>query len=171
MRCSLAAALTWFDAAAKRRRSRSCRWRSQGARPDLSRPLVPLGAWRRLSTDWFLVADRRARAGKTTGDFATLINEIVKSSLAVASSEQPITLMRPAAGKTRGRAIALETRVKKASGLSQSEGRASRRFAGYCIAIVLHIFKLKVGQFDAATYATEARRQRRFSVSSTTAYA
>ena len=53
-----------------------------------------------------------------------------------------------------GRAIALETRVNKASGLSQAKARIAA-IRGYCIAIVLHTFKLKVGRFDAATYASE----------------
>jgi hypothetical protein len=52
------------------------------------------------------------------------------------------------------KAIALETRVKKASGLRQAKARIAA-IRGYCIAIVLHIFKLKVGQFNAATYASE----------------
>src|SRR4029077_2499266 len=85
--------------------------------------------------------------------FATLINEIVKSSLAVQSSEQPVTLMSLRPGNP-GKAIALETSVKKASGLSQVKARIAA-IRGYCIAIVLHTCKLKVGHFDAATYAGE----------------
>ena len=38
--------------------------------------------------------------------------------------------------------------------MSQAKARIAA-IRGYCIAIVLHIFKLKVGQFDAAAYATD----------------
>jgi Protein of unknown function (DUF3095) len=62
-----------------------------------------------------------------------------------------LTSLRPG---NPGRAIALETVVKKASGLSQAKAHIEA-IRGYCIAIVLHVFKLKVGRYDAATYAGE----------------
>jgi Protein of unknown function (DUF3095) len=141
--------LTWFDAAAKRG-AYALPPAEPGARPDLSG----------LSCRWGVAPAKHglvlslivAPRGNDTR-FAPLINEIVKSSLAAPSSERPVTLSSLRPGNA-GRAIALETRVKKASGLSQAKARIAA-IRGYCIAIFLHIFKLKVGRFDAATYASE----------------
>jgi hypothetical protein len=138
--------LTWFDAAAKRG-AYALPLAEPGARPDLSGLSCRWGvAPAKLGLVLSLIVAPRGNDAR----FAPLINEIVKSSLAVASSERPVTLMslRP------GRAIALETVVKKASGLLQAKARIAA-IRGYCIAIFLHIFKLKVGRFDAAAYASE----------------
>jgi hypothetical protein len=139
--------LTWFDAAAKRG-AYALPQAEPGARPDLSGLSCRWGVDKHGLVLSLIVAPRGNDAR-----FAPLINEIVKSSLAGASSERPVTLTSLQPGNP-GRAIALETRVKKASGLSQAKARIAA-IRGYCIAIALHVFKLKVGQFDAATYATE----------------
>jgi hypothetical protein len=140
--------LTWFDAAAKRG-AYALPLGDPGARPDLSGLSC---RWGVAPAKHGLVLSLIVAPRGNDARFATLINEIVKSSLA-AASERPVTLMSLQPGSP-GKAIALETRVKKASGLSQAKARISA-IRGYCIAIVLHTFKLKVGQFDAATYATE----------------
>ena len=140
--------LTWFDAAAKRG-AYALPLGDPGARPDLSGLSC---RWGVAPAKHGLVLSLIVAPRGNDARFATLINEIVKSSLA-AASERPVTLMSLQPGSP-GKAMALETRVKKASGLSQAKARISA-IRGYCIAIVLHTFKLKVGQFDAATYATE----------------
>jgi hypothetical protein len=141
--------LTWFDAAAKRG-AYALPLAEPGARPDLSG----------LSCRWGVAPAKHGLvlslivAPRGNDDrFATLINEIVKSSLRAASSERPVTLASLRPGNP-GKAIALETLVNKASGLSQAKARIAA-IRGYCIAIILHVFKLKVGQFDATTYASE----------------
>ena len=140
--------LTWFDAAAKRG-AYALPLAEPSARPDLSGLSC---RWGVAPAKHGLVLSLIVAPRGNDARFATLINEIVKSSLA-AASERPVTLMSLQPGSP-GKAMALETRVKKASGLSQAKARISA-IRGYCIAIVLHTFKLKVGQFDAATYATE----------------
>ncbi len=141
--------LTWFDAAAKRG-SYALPLAEPGARPDLSGLSC---RWGVAPAKHGLVLSLIVAPRGNDARFATLINEIVKSSVAAQSSERPVTLMSLQPGNP-GRAIALETRVNKASGLSQRKARFAA-IRGYCIAIVLHIFKLKVGRFDAATYAAE----------------
>ena len=141
--------LTWFDAAAKRG-AYALPLGDPGARPDLSGLSC---RWGVASAKHGLVLSLIVAPRGNDARFAPLINEIVKSSLAVASSERPVTLMSLRPGNP-GRAIALETRVKKAAGLSQAKARIAA-IRGYCVAIFLHSFKLKVGRFDAATYASE----------------
>src|ERR1700734_2720812 len=141
--------LTWFDAAAKRG-AYALPLAEPGARPDLSGLSC---RWGVAPAKHGLVLSLIVAPRGNDARFAPLINEIVKSSLAVASSERPITLTSLRPGNP-GRAIALATRVKKASGVSQAKARIAA-IRGYCIAVFLHIFKLKVDQFDAATYATE----------------
>ena len=141
--------LTWFDAAAKRG-AYALPLAEPGARPDLSGLSC---RWGVAPAKHGLVLSLIVAPRGNDARFAPLINEIVKSSLAVASSERPVTLMSLRPGNP-GRAIALETLVKKASGLSQAKARIAA-IRGYCIAIFLHTFKLKVGRFDAATYASE----------------
>ena len=85
--------------------------------------------------------------------FGALIDEIVKSALAAPLSGRPVTLASLRAGAP-GKAIALETIITTASGLSRAKALIAA-VRGYLIAIVLHIFKLKVGRFDAAVYASE----------------
>jgi hypothetical protein len=140
--------LTWFDAAAKRG-AYALALAEPGARPDLSGLSC---RWGVAPAKHGLVLSLIVAPRGNDARFAALISEIVKSSLAVAS-ERPVTLMSLRPGNP-GNAIALETLVKKASGLSQAKARIAA-IRGYCIAIVLHIFKLKVGRFDAATYAGE----------------
>ena len=140
--------LTWFDAAAKRG-AYALPQAEPGARPDLSGLSC---RWGVAPAKHGLVLSLIVAPRGNDARFGPLINEIVESSLA-AASERPVTLMSLQPGSP-GKAMALETRVKKASGLSQAKARISA-IRGYCIAIVLHTFKLKVGQFDAATYATE----------------
>ena len=140
--------LTWFDAAAKRG-AYALPLAEPGARPDLSGLSC---RWGVAPAKHGLVLSLIVAPRGNDARFAALISEIVKSSLAVAS-ERPVTLMSLRPGNP-GNAIALETLVKKASGLSQAKARIAA-IRGYCIAIVLHIFKLKVGRFDAATYAGE----------------
>jgi hypothetical protein len=140
--------LTWFDAAAKCG-AYALPPAEPGARPDLSDLSC---RWGVAPAKHGLVLSLIVAPRGNDARFATLINEIVKSSLAVAS-ERPVTLMSLRPGNP-GKAIALETSVKKASGLSQAKGRIAA-IRGYCIAIFLHSFKLKVGRFDAATYASE----------------
>jgi hypothetical protein len=140
--------LTWFDAAAKRG-AYALPQAEPGARPDLSGLSC---RWGVAPAKHGLVLSLIVAPRGNDARFATLINEIVKSSLA-AASERPVTLMSLQPGSP-GKAIALETRVKKASGLSQAKARIAA-IRGYCIAIFLHSFKLKVGRFDAATYASE----------------
>ena len=141
--------LTWFDAAAKRG-AYALPPAEPSARPDLSGLSC---RWGVAPAKHGLVLSLIVAPRGNDARFAPLINEIVKSSLAVASSERPVTLMSLRPGNP-GKAIALETRVKKASGLSQAKARIAA-IRGYCIAIVLHVFKLRVGRFDAATYASE----------------
>ncbi len=141
--------LTWFDAAAKRG-AYALPPAEPGAHPDLSGLSC---RWGVAPAKHGLVLSLIVAPRGNDARFATLVNEIVKSSLAVASSEPPVTLMSLRPGNP-GRAIALETLVKKASGLSIAKARVSA-ICGYCIAIVFHIFKLKVGRFDAAIYASE----------------
>src|SRR5258708_10012299 len=141
--------LTWFDAAAKRG-AFALPPAEPGARPDLSGLSC---RWGVAPAKHGLVLSLIVAPRGDDGRFATLINEIVKSSLAASSGERPVTLMSLRPGNP-SRAIALETLVKKASGLRQAKARIAA-IRGYCIAIVLHVFKLKVGQFDAATYAGE----------------
>jgi hypothetical protein len=141
--------LTWFDTAAKRG-AYALPPADPGARPDLSGLSCRWGVARAKHG---LVLSLIVAPRGNDGRFAALINEIVKSSLAASSSERPVTLTSLQPGNP-GRAIALETLVKKASGLRQAKARIAA-IHSYCIAIVLHIFKLKVGRFDAATYAGE----------------
>jgi hypothetical protein len=140
--------LTWFDAAAKRG-AYALPLAKPGARPDLSGLSC---RWGVAPAKHGLVLSLIVAPRGNDARFEPLINEIVKSSVAVAS-ERPVTLMSLRPGNP-GKAIALETLVKKASGLSQAKARIAA-IRGYCIAIGLHIFKLKVGHFDAATYASE----------------
>ena len=148
--------LTWFDAAAKRG-AYALPPAEPGARPDLSGLSC---RWGVAPAKHGLVLSLIVAPRGNDARFATLINEIVKSSLA-AASERPVTLMSLRPGNP-GKAIALETRVKKASGLSQAKARIAA-IRGYCIAIVLHTFKLKVGQFRRGDLCGRACRQRRFS--------
>jgi hypothetical protein len=141
--------LTWFDATAKRG-AYALPVGDPGARPDLSGLSC---RWGVAPAKHGLVLSLIVAPRGNDARFAPLINEIVKSSLAVASSERPVTLMSLRPGSP-GRAVALETRVNKASGLSQAKARLAA-IRSYCIAIFLHSFKLKVGRFDAATYASE----------------
>jgi Protein of unknown function (DUF3095) len=140
--------LTWFDTAAKRG-AYALPPAEPGAQPDLSGLSC---RWGVAPAKHGLVLSLIVAPRGNDARFATLINEIVKSSLAV-TSERPVTLMSLRPGNP-GKAIALEILVKKASGLSRAKARIAA-IRGYCIAIALHIFKLKVGQFDAATYAGE----------------
>jgi len=141
--------LTWFDAAAKRG-DYALPSAEPGARPDLSGLSC---RWGVAPAKHGLVLSLIVAPRGNDARFAPLINEIVRSSLAAPSSEPPVTLTSLRPGNP-GTAIALETQIKKASGLRQAKARIAA-IRGYCIAIVLHAFKLKVGQFDAATYATE----------------
>jgi hypothetical protein len=141
--------LTWFDAAAKRG-AYALPPGNPGARPDLSGLSC---RWGVAPAKHGLVLSLIVAPRGNDARFAPLINEIVKSSLVVASSERPVTLTSLQPGNP-GKAIALETRVNKAAGLSQAKARIAA-IRGYCIAIFLHTFKLKVGRFDAATYASE----------------
>jgi Protein of unknown function (DUF3095) len=140
--------LTWFDAAAKRG-AYALPPAEPGARPDLSGLSC---RWGVAPAKHGLVLSLIVAPRGNDPRFAPLINEIVKSSLAV-ESERPVTLMSLRPGNP-GNAIALETRINKASGLSQAKASLAA-IRGYFIAIVLHVFKLKVGQFDATTYANE----------------
>jgi hypothetical protein len=141
--------LTWFDAAVKRG-AYALPLAEPGARPDLSGLSC---RWGVAPAKHGLVLSLIVAPCGNDARFATLIDEIVKSSLAAASSERPVTLVSLRPGNPGG-AIALETLVNKASGLRQAKALIAA-IRGYCIAIVLHIFKLKVGRFDAATYASE----------------
>jgi Protein of unknown function (DUF3095) len=141
--------LTWFDAAAKGG-AYALPKTGEGARPDLTGLSC---RWGVAPAKHGLVLSLIVAPRGNDARFAPLINEIVKSSLAVPSSEQPVTLMSLRPGNP-GRAIGLETKVKKASGLSPAKARLAA-IRSYCIAIVLHTFQLKVGRFDAATYAAE----------------
>ncbi len=141
--------LTWFDAAAKRG-AYALPLTEPGARPDLSGLSCRWGvAPAKHGVVLSLIVAPRGNDAR----FAPLISEIVESSLAAPSSERPVTLMSLRPGNP-GRAVALETQVKKASGLGEAKARLDA-IRGYCIAIVFHIFKLKLGRFDAATYASE----------------
>ena len=108
--------LTWFDDAAKRG-AYALPLAEPGARPDLSGLSC---RWGVAPAKHGLVLSLFVAPRGNDARFATLINEIVKSSLAVASSERPVTLMSLRPGNP-GRAVALETLVKKASGLSQAK--------------------------------------------------
>ena len=141
--------LTWLDAAAKGG-AYALPKTGEGARPDLTGLSC---RWGVAPAKHGLVLSLIVAPRGNDARFAPLINEIVKSSLAVPSSEQPVTLMSLRPGNP-GRAIGLETKVKKASGLSPAKARLAA-IRSYCIAIVLHTFQLKVGRFDAATYAAE----------------
>ena len=141
--------LTWFEAEAKRG-NYALPPAAPGARPDLSG----------LSCRWgvapakhglvlsLIVAPRRDDAR-----FAPLVDEIVKLAFAAPLSGRPVTLANLRAGNP-GKAIALETVVATASGLSRAKARvaAARR---YLIMVLFHTFKLKAGQFDAALYASD----------------
>ena len=115
--------LTWFDAAAKRG-AYALPPAEPSARPDLSGLSC---RWGVAPAKHGLVLSLIVAPRGNDARFAPLINEIVKSSLAVASSERPVTLMSLRPGNP-GRAIALETRVKKASGC-RKQRRVSRRYA------------------------------------------
>jgi hypothetical protein len=141
--------LTWFDAAAKRG-AYALPLADPGVRPNLSGLSC---RWGVAQAKHGLVLSLIVAPRGNDARFATLINEIVKSSLAAASSERPVTLTSLRPGNP-GRAVALETRVNMASGLRRAKALIAA-IRGYCIAIVLHTFKLKVGRFDAATYASE----------------
>ena len=131
--------LTWFDAAAKRG-AYALPPAEPGARPDLSGLSC---RWGVAPAKHGLVLSLIVAPRGNDARFATLINEIVKSSLAVASSERPVTLMSLRPGNP-GRAIALETLVKKASGLSQAKARIAA-IRGYCIAICPPYFQAQGG--------------------------
>ena len=110
--------LTWFDDAAKHG-AYALPLAEPGARPDLSGLSC---RWGVAPAKHGLVLSLIVAPRGNDARFAPLINEIVKSSLAVASSERPVTLMSLRPGSP-GRAVALETRVNKASGLSQAKAR------------------------------------------------
>ena len=116
--------LTWFDAAAKRG-AYALPPAEPGARPDLSGLSC---RWGVAPAKHGLVLSLIVAPRGNDARFATLINEIVKSSLAAASSERPVTAESLRPGEP-GKAIALETPVKKASGMSQAQGACSRQFA------------------------------------------
>ena len=131
--------LTWFDAAAKRG-AYALPQAEPGARPDLSGLSC---RWGVAPAKHGLVLSLIVAPRGNDARFAPLINEIVKSSLAAASSERPVTLMSLRPGNP-GKAIALETRVKKASGLSQAKARIAA-IRGYCIAICPPYFQAQGG--------------------------
>jgi hypothetical protein len=141
--------LAWFDEMAKRG-AYALPPAQAGARPDLSGLSC---RWGVAPAKHGIVLSLIVAPRGNDARFAPLIDDIVKISLASPASEKPVTLMSLRAGNPSV-AIALETRVKRASGLSWTKARmAAIRI--YCIAFVFHVFKLKAGRFDAATYATE----------------
>src|ERR1700735_5929681 len=98
--------LTWFDAAAKRG-DYALPSAEPGARPDLSGLSC---RWGVAPAKHGLVLSLIVAPRGNDARFAPLLNHIVKSSLAVPSSEQPVTLMSLRPGNP-GRAIGLETKV------------------------------------------------------------
>jgi hypothetical protein len=141
--------LTWFEAEAKRGKH-ALPPAAPGARPDLSGLSC---RWGVASAKHGLVLSLIVAPRGDDARFATLVDEIVKSAFASPASGRPVTLASLRAGSP-ARAIVLETAVAVASGLSRAKARvvAARR---YLIAILLHAFKLKVGRFDAAIYASD----------------
>src|SRR5271169_272677 len=141
--------LTWFDAAAKRG-AYALPPAEPGAQPDLSGLSC---RWGVAQAKHGLVLSLIVAPRGNDPRFGALIDEIVKSALAAPLSGRPVTLASLRAGAA-GKAIALETIITTASGLSRAKALIAA-VRGYLIAIVLHIFKLKVGRFDAAAYASE----------------
>lgn len=141
--------LTWFEAQAKQG-AYALPPAAPGARPDLSGLSC---RWGVAPAKHGLVLSLIVAPRRDDPRFGALIDEIVKSALAAPLSGRPVTLASLRAGAP-GKAIALETIITTASGLSRAKALIAA-VRGYLIAIVLHIFKLKVGRFDAAVYASE----------------
>jgi hypothetical protein len=141
--------LTWFEAEAKSGKH-ALPSAAPGARPDLSGLSC---RWGVASAKHGLVLSLIVAPRGDDARFAALVDEIVKSTFASSASGRPVTRATLRAGAP-GKAIALETVVATASGLSRAKARvvAARR---YLIAVLLHAFKLKVGRFDAAIYASD----------------
>ena len=141
--------LTWFEAEAKRG-NYALPPAAPGARPDLSGLSC---RWGVAPAKHGLVLSLIVAPRGDDARFAPLVDEIVKSAFAAPLSGRPVTLANLRAGNP-GKAIALETVVTTASGLSRAKARvaAARR---YLIMVLFHTFKLKAGQFDAALYASD----------------
>ena len=141
--------LTWFEAEAKRG-NYALPPAAPGARPDLSGLSC---RWGVAPAKHGLVLSLIVAPRGDDARFAPLVDEIVKSAFASPLSGRPVTLANLRAGNP-GKAIALETVVTTASGLSRAKARvaAARR---YLIMVLFHTFKLKAGQFDAALYASD----------------
>jgi len=141
--------LTWFEAEAKRGKH-ALPPAAPRARPDLSGLSC---RWGVASAKHGLVLSLIVAPRGDDARFAPLVDEIVKSAFAAPLSGRPVTLASLRAGSP-ARAVALETAVVTASGLSHAKARlvAARR---YLIAALLHTFKLKAGRFDAAIYASD----------------
>jgi Protein of unknown function (DUF3095) len=141
--------LTWFEAQAKKGRY-ALPPAPADARPDLSG----------LSCRWGVAPARNGvvlsviiapRADDPR--FASLVGEIVKMALEASGSERPVTV--EALGiATPLTAIGLEATALKASGGARLSALA-KAAVSYTLGAAFHKFKLRLGAFDAGTYAAD----------------
>jgi hypothetical protein len=85
--------------------------------------------------------------------FGALVEEIVAMALSAQNGGRPVTLASLGAGWP-GESIALETAASATTGGSRMKLRLAAT-AKFVLGVVFHTFKLKAGNFDAVTYASD----------------
>jgi hypothetical protein len=139
--------LTWFEEQAKAGAG-ALPSAAPDARPDLSG----------LSCRWGVAPARHglvvslivAPRGEDRR-YPALIEEIVALTAKAGESGRPVTADRLRAGES-GQAIGLEASAIRASGVSALRARLIAA-GSYALGYTFHRFRLKAGDFDAATYA------------------